>query len=141
MKGQGLLLAVISAVVAATVVGGFLVMGSPKEARKEELDKRRVEDLRMLANLMTPEPGRPLRDSLDVNGYSPDMKRQLTDPATGAPYEYHLADSTHFELCATFDTEVRPEDLQPYERDWAHAKGRHCFRFDARYPGGPRRVP
>jgi hypothetical protein len=141
VRGQGLLLALISAIVAATVVGGFLVMGSPREARKEELDKRRVEDLRMLANLMTPEPGRPLRDSLDVNGYSPDMKRQLTDPATSEPYGYRLVDSTHFELCATFDTEVRPEDLQPYERDWAHAQGRHCFRFDARYPGGPRRIP
>ena len=141
MRGQGVLLAVISAVVAAVVVTGFLVMGSPKEARKEELDKRRVEDLRMLANLMTPEPGRPLRDSLDVHGYSPDMKAQLTDPVTNQPYAYRMIDSTHFELCATFDTEVRPEDLQPYEREWAHAQGRHCFRFDARYPGGPRRVP
>ena len=141
MKGQGLLLAVISAVVFVAVVSGFLVMGSPKEARKVELDRRRVEDLRMLANLMTPETGRPLRDSLDVNGYSPDLKAQLTDPVTREPYEYHVVDSTHFELCATFDTEVRPEDLQPYERDWAHPQGRHCLRFDSRYPGGPRRVP
>ena len=104
MKGQGLLLAAISAVVLAAVVTGFLVMGSPKDARKEELDRRRVEDLRMLANLMTPEPGRPLRDSLDLNGYSPDLKAQVTDPVTKQPYEYHVVDSTHFELCATFDT-------------------------------------
>jgi hypothetical protein len=141
VKGQGLLLAVVSVVVACVVVGGFLVMGSPKEARKEELDRRRVEDLRMLANLMTPEPGRPLRDSLDLNGYSPDLKAQVTDPVTKQPYEYHVVDSTHFELCATFDTEVRAGDLQPYEREWAHAQGRQCFRFDARSPGGPRRVP
>jgi len=141
VKGQGLLLAAVSLVVLAAVVTGFLVMGSPQEARKEELDRRRVEDLRMLANLVTPEPGRPLRDSLDLNGYHPDLKAQVTDPLTKQPYEYHVVDSTHFELCATFDTEVRPEDLQPYEREWAHAKGRHCFRFDARYAGGPRRVP
>jgi len=141
VKGQGLLLGAITLVVIGVVVTGFLVMGSPKDARKEELDRRRVEDLRMLANLMTPEPGRPLRDSLDVNGYSPGMKSQLTDPVTKEPYGYRAIDSTHFELCATFDTEVRPEDLQPYEREWAHAQGRHCFRFDARYPGGPRRIP
>ena len=140
MKGQALLLAIVSAVVVAAVVTGFLVMGSPKDARRTELDKRRVEDLRMLANLMTPEPARPLRGSLDVNGYSLDMKSQLTDPVTGQPYEYRVIDSTHFEICATFDTEVRPEDLQMWEREWAHPKGRHCFRFDARSPGGPRRV-
>ena len=141
MRGQGVLLAVISAVVAAVVVTGFLVMGSPKEARKEELDRRRVEDLRTLANLVTPETGRPLRDSLDVNRYTPLAKTALVDPATAEPYGYRVIDSTHFELCATFDTEVRAEDMQPYEREWAHPAGRHCFRFDTRYPGGPRRVP
>ena len=141
MKGQGLLLGVITAVVIAAIVTGFLVMGSPKDARREELDKRRIEDLRMLASLMTPESGRPLRDSLDVNGYNPGMKAQLVDPVTGEPYQYHVIDSTHFELCATFDTEVRPQDLQPYEREWAHAKGRQCFKFDTRAMAGPRRVP
>ena len=141
MKGQGLLLGAITLVVIGVVITGFLVMGSPKEARKEELDRRRIEDLRTLANLMTPEPGRPLRDTLDVNGDHPDLKAQLTDPATREPYGYRAIDSTRFELCATFDTEVKAEDMQPYEREWAHPQGRHCFRFDARYPGGPRRVP
>jgi len=141
VKGQGLLLAVVSAVVVAAVVTGFLVMGSPKDARKAELDKRRIEDLRMLANFMTPETGRPLRDSLELNAYSPDLKAQVTDPVTQVPYGYRVIDRDHFELCATFDTEVRAQDMQMWEREWAHPKGRHCFRFDARYPGGPRRIP
>ena len=141
MKGQGLLLAIVSAVVLGAVVTGFLLMGSPKDARKAELDKRRVEDLRMLASLMTPENGRPLRDSLALNAYSPDLKAQVTDPVTGEPYEYHVIDKDHFELCATFDTELRAQDMQMWEREWAHAKGRNCFRFDARSRGGPRRVP
>lgn len=139
MKGQGLLLAVITVVVLGAVVTGFLVMGSPKDARKEELDRRRIEDLRSLAALMTPEPFRPLRDTLDASQYSAGMR--FTDPVTGVPYEYRVIDSTHFELCATFDTEMKPEEMQAWERDWAHAKGRQCFKFDARYAGGPRRVP
>jgi hypothetical protein len=141
MKGQGLLLAIVSAVVIGAVVTGFLVMGSPQDARKAELDKRRVEDLRMLANLMTPETGRPLRDSLELNSYNPDLKAQVTDPVTGEPYGYRVIDRDHFELCATFDTELRAQDMQMWEREWAHVKGRNCFRFDARSPGGPRRVP
>ena len=34
--------------VAAAVIGGFLVTGSPKEARAQRLDERRVSDLRRL---------------------------------------------------------------------------------------------
>ena len=35
MKGQGLLLAIVTAVVVAAVVTGFFLAGTPREAREE----------------------------------------------------------------------------------------------------------
>ena len=132
MKGQGLLLAIVSVVVAAAVILGFLVMGSPKDARKVELDKRRVEDLKMLSSVMKPAYHQPLKDTLDVDSYTGPAVSSMRDPVTREPYAYHVVDSTHYELCATFDTEVKPEDLPSWEQGWSHPKGRHCFRFSAR---------
>jgi hypothetical protein len=143
VKGQGLLLATVSVVVAIAVVTGFLVLGSPGEARLQELDRKRVEDLRGLAMALA--EGDSLPHDLSVydwglrirmkNGWSPD------DPVTGKRYGYRKIDTTHFDLCAVFDTEVEEADLGDWEKGWAHPKGAFCFRFDTRYSGVPHRVP
>jgi hypothetical protein len=87
VRGQGLLLAAVSAVVVAAVGIGFLVLGTPGEARKGELDKKRLEDLENLETVVTSDwaPGRfgTLPPSLDDVRT---MKSGRRDPVTGKPY-------------------------------------------------------
>ena len=137
MKGQAVLLGIVTVVVACAVVAGFLVMGSPQDARKVELDKRRVEDLKMLASIMSPGYDRTPIDSLFLESLGDRAPSKMRDPLTREPYGYHVVDSTHYEVCATFDTEVKPEDLDSWEKGWSHPKGKHCFRFRVGEPSLP----
>ena len=138
LSGQGLLLAAVTAVVIAAVVVGFLALGTPGEARKSELDRKRIEDLRNLSGMVTPADDKPLAPSLELAiGQRGDQWQK--DPATGKPYGYRVVDADHFDLCATFDTEVKEGDLGSWEKGWAHPAGPCCFRFDRRYPSLPRK--
>ena len=66
-----------------------------------------------------------------------------TDPQTGLPYEYRVADSRHFELCATFQTDQSKTPKQAsydYRQQglpfWRHTAGRQCFSLAAKDAGG-----
>ena len=134
MKGQGLLLAIVTAVVLGAVVLGFLVLGTPGKARRETLDEKRVENLRDLANSITwqwkEHPKAALPATLEAATEGQRYKNALRDPVTREPYGYRVTGPARFQLCATFDTEVKPEDLDEWEREWAHPAGRHCFTID-----------
>lgn len=136
--GQGLLLAVVSLVVAAAIAIGFLVLGSPQDARKHQLDRKRIEDLRSLSSaLMERRRGfatdslPPTLEAIPPPGAQPYGKGAGRDPVTGTPYGYRVLGKGRFELCATFDTKVGEDDLETWERGWAHPAGPHCFQFDA----------
>jgi hypothetical protein len=103
----------VSFIILASIVGGFLIMGSPAKQRMLRDDMNRVGDLqtiqwnvldhyRTTGNL----PG-SLEDLKD-EFYAPDYFNDLyTDPETGEPYEYRPLTATTsqqlpFELCATF---------------------------------------
>jgi hypothetical protein len=131
------------ATVAVTLLWGVYLVGNPSTQRGRHLDNRRVEDLRMIQNEMrtytlgdTFYDGRNAPTQLekplpaDLRTLAANARYQrltLSDPETGAAYEYRIVDPTHYELCATFETERR----QRYDIAWDHPAGRHCFRFDA----------
>jgi hypothetical protein len=128
VKGQGLLLAVVTAVVVVAIVTGFLVLGTPGEARKGELDRRRVENLRDISNgiFYTWNKGRELPPaSLEAFLDGRPLKQSMKDPVTKQPYGYRDLGGGKFELCATFDTAVAEEDTD-YEFDWPHPAAPHC---------------
>ena len=143
MKGQALLLAIVTAVVVAAVVMGFLALGTPGEARKDELDRKRIQDLRNLSNgihfLWNDHRELPPK-SLEAWMNGRPLKGDMLDPVTHRPYGYTNLGDGKFELCATFDTEVKEADLD-YDREWAHPAGPHCFQLDVKHPRGPERGP
>jgi hypothetical protein len=137
MKGQGLLLAIVTAVVIGVIVTGFLTMGTPGEARKVALDEKRVEDLRGLSNGIFyswnkrhESPPGSLEAYMEGRPLLPDM----SDPVSKIPYGYRNLGNGRFELCATFETAIAGDEGKFGSR-WAHPAGRHCFQFDVRRSG------
>jgi hypothetical protein len=134
LGGRGILLVAVSVVVAGAIVIGFLLLGTPQDARKHQLDRKRIEDLRMLANGLiarardaNPDSLPPTLDAVTLTNYMKDAGR---DPVTGAAYGYHIVGGGRFELCATFDTAESEAEFYDWERSWAHPAGPYCFQFD-----------
>ncbi|MFA6132343.1 MAG: DUF5671 domain-containing protein [Patescibacteria group bacterium] len=131
--------AIITAVVAlATIVLGFVFVGSPAEQRAVRLDAQRVSDLSSIQNeaINYFSLKRELPATLNVLTNSISGFTVPVDPSTKAAYEYNLKSDLEFELCATFDR-VSAEgqntsypiyyDSGPYGQNWNHEAGRVCF--------------
>ena len=119
----------VAVVVAAVVVAGFMVMGSPSEARLRRLDERRIGHLRQIARSVAlfwtvndDLPG-SLGQLSDVGG----VAETPTDPESGKLYRYRVIDSVRYELCAEFAGSTEGRALRPAEKLWSHARGRQCF--------------
>jgi hypothetical protein len=146
--------AAVGALAIMTVIGGFLIIGSPAHARAMRFDSERVQDLQNIQSQVLsywqikqalPASLTALND--DLGGY-----QVPGDPQSGAAYEYKsLAKTTDgrqsFELCATFSLEGTGSiygQTYPASRDmsdsWAHSQGHACFKRyidPTRYPAVP----
>lgn len=115
--------------IAAAIVGGLFVLGSPAEQRRYRLDQRRIRDL----NAIAAEVDRFWRANerlpatlADLPGNSRLLDRN--DPSTDLPYEYRPIADRKFELCGEFERESKDAEAYSYGRwNWAHGRGRHCF--------------
>jgi len=129
----------VIAVIAASIIAGFFIVGSPFEERIRRFDDRRVSDLQNIQTEIInywinkeslPSALSDIRD--DVRGIS--IPR---DPETGMEYEYAVLDNLTFSLCATFSRPSRnsadstvPRPIgDPYynTENWEHKEGRVCF--------------
>lgn|SRR3989338_6179209 len=128
--------------VAANVVTGFFMVGSPKAERLARFDTQRINDLQIIQNeiitFWQQKDRLPLYlDELenDITGF-----RAPVDPETKNPYEYNSVAPLQFELCAQFSSETqnesagKPPIAVPYPAsyydglgNWAHKSGRVCF--------------
>jgi hypothetical protein len=138
---SGVLPRIAGGVVFAVLIAGFVLAGSPGAARRQELDSRRLEALQGLSMAVE-------QYHRDFGVLPPSLDSAVTvtralpvpprDPVTGAPFEYTVVDSLHYELCATFDaadstggalpawrTAARPDGR--VRAVWAHGPGRTCF--------------
>lgn len=132
---------IVTGIVTAAVIIGFVVAGSPQAQRSVRFDQQRVGDLQSLQwqiinywqrKEKLPETLDLLRD--DISGFQVPL-----DPTTDKSYEYHVNSSTSFTLCGVFeadnvaDTNSIPKpaigSAVPYERGgtWIHGVGRVCF--------------
>lgn len=129
-----------AAVVLASIVGGFIVMGSPTAQRDFRFDEQRVSALQSIqwqvinywqTKAKLPSALSDLQD--DITGF-----RVPTDPTTGAVYEYTTGAPLSFEVCATFvretpksavmkDYPILPSDAYGVSENWKHGAGRTCF--------------
>lgn len=121
-------------IVAATIVGGIAMLGSPSEARRERLNESRVQDLEAVAGAVDLYWTRRgvLPASLDTMVNALGVKARMIDPGTAMPYEYRVVDSLRYELCATFDAPTTAEAPPRGDRFWSHGVGRQCFTREAR---------
>ena len=132
---------VTSIVVFATIVLGFILVGSPMQQRKVRFDDTRAQSLSTIQSQIT--------SYYSVKQVLPtafsDLENPLmgfiapADPATGLDFEYSVKSALSFELCATFETSTvvelsnRPANA-PYagyntsfDENWTHGIGRTCF--------------
>ena len=124
----------IIGIVAAAVVAGFFIVGSPQEERLRRFDDRRVSDLQTLQYQIVnhwqtknklPETLGDLSDS--ISGFMAPR-----DPSNGSAYEFRAASTLSFELCASFtrpsERQMQPEPAGPDpSQSWDHPAGRFCF--------------
>jgi hypothetical protein len=126
------------AVVAAFSIG-LGVAGTPAIQRGIEADNRRVQDLRAIAwalhnrHQRPANAAEPLPATLDELAGKGIRRNQLTDPQTGAAYEYRVQSGTVYDLCAMFASAGESDQVTP-NQFWYHGKGRVCFTLDAARP-------
>lgn len=135
-----------SVLVVAGVIGGCSLIGSPQHARAQAFDRRRSEDLEIVARRLRSGyaersgsldasrlPTALPHDLLAVRSDGSDATR---DPETGARYRYVRVDAHRFRLCATFALagDGTSDGVAGFEH---HRAGPSCFRFGAVEPGPP----
>lgn len=132
-------------VVLLSIVGGFVIVGSPSKQRAQRFDQQRVYDLSSVQGWIV--------NQWQVKGSIPVALKELEDdisgniipldPETKTPYEYTVKGKTSFELCATFSLpsvdvngKTSPAVYQAYQvtpyaggadTNWKHDAGRTCF--------------
>ena len=128
-----ILLGASVAAVAAAVVAGLFVLGSPSEERARRIDRRRVADLEAIAaatDLYWTRHAR-LPGSLAELNAEPGVNVSTGDPAGAESYGYQPLDSVRYEVCANFERETEATSPDPARNLWAHGAGRQCFALEA----------
>lgn len=120
-----------TALVVAVVLVGVFLTGSPRQARMHSLDRQRVEALTQLSGAIISyhrdHAALPASLGEAARAEAGIATADLTDPETGAPYEYRTTGADAYELCARFEgPSAADEDLR-----WKHGSGRACFAFAA----------
>lgn len=142
----------VALLVVLTIGSGFLVIGSPMQARQMRFDEQRVTDLMGIqdqivsyyqAKQKLPASLADLDDSLSY--YS------LPQDPQGRAYEYVPGEGLSFSLCADFGAaSALGSNMSAYKPtygpgdNWAHAAGRQCFERTIdpeRYPPTPKPAP
>lgn len=125
-------------IVAASIIAGFFIVGSPSKERLVRLDEGRASDLQFIQSEIVnfwmnkdrlPETLSELED--DLRGVIIPI-----DPESKEPYEYQIISPLSFRLCARFSTASR-EDLATIKPamspfgdisvNWEHGLGHWCF--------------
>ena len=139
---------IVSAVILASIIYGFFLIGLPSSQRARRFDEQRVNNLSIIQSEIInywqlknklPQTLNDLRSQ--ITGFVPP-----TDPETGQSHEYAVTGALSFNLCATFKTSIDvsaggiggtmrsmpavpvvPGGYFPYQQNWNHGVGRTCF--------------
>lgn len=146
-KKEGLSMSIAASVVAvvvASIIGAFFIIGSPQQQRLMRYDYQKVNDLQSMQWQIT--------DFYQQKQRLPESLEELKDPLRGTTipedpqadkgmaYAYRPLGALQFELCATFNTEneatkdaamARPVAVDVYVDPsmefWQHKAGEVCF--------------
>lgn len=118
---------------------GFLIIGSPSQARDYRFDAQRVNDLQGIQSqvLNYYQQKRELPTALSVLNDDFSGYRVPNDPKTGTPYTYTVegvdanTKTVGFTICAAFATTGGQQQTVAIGRgvsdNWTHTKGATCF--------------
>lgn len=125
------------ALIACGLITGFYKIGSPGRQRTLAADNRRLWDLSSLATgLYQDWAATANKESFVLPRKLAEIRRmtyadaRLTDPETGAPYQYIPGEKTSYQLCATFASAGPDAEYS----GWSHPRGHYCFALDASRP-------
>ena len=116
---HGLLAAIASVAVLASIIAGYSHLGSRERQRDLQADQRRIQHLGYLQGEVSAAWKRD--GSLPAAAGA-----RFKDPVTGAPYTYRPGSGSKYEICATF-ADPGPE----WDQQWPHNAGLTCFTRDA----------
>jgi len=135
----------VGALVLATIVAGFFIVGTPWQARLYRYDEQKVSDLQNIQYQVVNywQTKRSLPAALaDLNDPLTGFQVPV-DPQAGGAYEYTTKGPLSFELCATFNAPTQPyaasgrsvplapvlygEKTSATQDSWQHEAGRTCF--------------
>ena len=121
--GNKVLAIAVSGFVAAAVIAGLYVTGTPAEQRARRQDEARLRDLADIANILHYHWRQYDALPADLGEVTAVVSR---DPVTDEPYEYRPKERT-YELCAVFS--LADADTQNNGR-WAHDAGPDCIEIN-----------
>lgn len=120
---------IVSGVVLASVVAGFVLIGSPKHQRDVNYDLQRVNDLTSIQYQVV--------NHYQQKGVLPDSLKQIADPLSGnmvprdpessLDYGYSITGKFTFNLCADFKTDSVDATYMGDIENWKHDAKRTCF--------------
>ena len=122
-----------------TVLAGFLIVGTPAQARLARFDTQKVADLQDIQSRITSywQAKQKLPATLNVLGDPLSYGPLPTDPQTGESYVYQTLGKSSFKICATFNAQSRvnyaasapavPAGIKGMQDNWQHGSGQTCF--------------
>jgi len=133
----------VAVLVVATIGAGFVVVGTPQQARLARYDTQKVSDLQNIQSQVVTY----YQAKQKVPGVMADLNNTISygsipvDPQTGDAYKYQPGEGLSFKLCADFNAASRtnqptpetPRAVTPYGMktgvvdNWSHAAGAVCF--------------
>lgn len=126
--------AVVTSVVAATVIAAIVMLGAPSVQRQRKMDEVRVQNLTAIALSVNGYFARhkELPADLDSLAKEPGYHIPRSDPDTGKSYGYQILAAASYRLCADFAgdsaTADSPQFYNAYVNvNWAHGRGHQCF--------------
>ncbi|MDO8482620.1 MAG: DUF5671 domain-containing protein [bacterium] len=135
-----------------SIILGFVVIGSPLQARYQKLDQARISHLQNI----TQSVGNYWNKKYAIPSKLDDLEyfsgKMPVDPVTKQPYSYRIIDARRFSVCASFETATTEKEKSaaqsPYYygsstmgiTDWSHGTGQKCFEAyldPSAYPDAP----
>lgn len=133
----------VGILVALSILAGFLIVGTPSQARAYRFDAQRVSDLQQIQSDILSYWQRTGKMPQNLSALNDPLSNTTVpqDPQTAAPYTYGLMGATSFQLCAVFGSDSRGIPAQasyavpspagggysPTDDNWQHGAGKECF--------------
>lgn len=143
---------IVIAVVAASIVAGFFIVGSPKEERARRFDEQRIQSLQFIQSQIGEFYRAKERLPQNLAELNDEFRGVIVpqDPETGEEFGYETRGPLIFALCADFNRPSLEQSAKmpkppalaargPYVQEtvvprspfgqeiWEHAEGRACF--------------